>query len=95
MREQANVFIKCLETHDCGRFLVVDAISYDKYPSADAGLSPYEGNRDSKEFRDFEARFGEVEYRSFFVKKSWLKYDTYYFSRLFLDGNKILGAING
>lgn len=95
MREQADVFIKCLETYDCGRFLIVDAISYDKYASADAGLSPYEGDKNSKEARDFEARFGEVEYRSFYVKKSWLKYDTYYFSRLFLDGNKIVGAKNG
>lgn len=93
IREQADTFIKCLRTVDCGRFLLIDAISYDKYEAAESGYLPYiEKDRTSIDYQKLVGANGDIEYHTFYVEKSWLTYDTHYFAKLFLNGNKVLEA---
>ena len=91
IREQADAFIKCLRTVDYGPFMLVDAISYDKYEAALGGILPYmSSDRTSLDYQKFAGANGEIEYHTFYVDKKWLKYDTHYFAKLFLSGNKVL-----
>lgn len=94
IREQADAFIKCLRAVDYGKFMLIDAISYDKYEAACAGTLPYPNfDRTSIDYQKFAGANGEVEYHTFYVLKKWLKYDTHYFAKLFLSGNKILEVL--
>lgn len=85
IREQSDAFIRCLRTQDCGRFLMVDAISYDRIQSADGGILPPPDGTSSRELLEFEGRNGEVKMHTFYIEKSWLHFDTHYFARLFLN----------
>lgn len=91
IREQADAFIKCLRTVDYGRFMLVDTISYDKYESAERGLLPWpNSDRTTMDYQKYAGANGEIEYHTFYIEKRWLKYDTHYFARVFLTGNKVL-----
>lgn len=85
IREQADVFIRCLHTRDCGTFMIVDAISYDRYETATKGMLPCPESCTPREQMEFEGANGEVQMHSFYVDKAWLQFDTHYFAKLFLN----------
>lgn len=89
MREQADSFIKCLKATDYGDFIAVNAISYDRLESAEANILPCMDKREKQRFAD---KNGEIEYRTFYIDKRELMYDTHYFARLLLNnynGNSV------
>lgn len=77
LREQADSYIWIRKTVDCGEHLVVHAISYDRYESAERRLLPV---RD----KQYGATYGDIQERKFKVLKKDLEFDTYYFRKVLL-----------
>ncbi len=78
LREQADSFIRTLETKDCGEFLKVTTICYENLESASKGLLP---NSDPQ----FVATHGQVVRRVFKIPKGEITYDTRYFKSIIFD----------
>jgi len=76
LREQADSYIRILGNEKYKKFIIVTAISYDKYESAAKGLLPCSEAQ-------FKATNGEIKYRRFKIFYEELKYDTYYFATKF------------
>lgn len=76
LREQADSYIRILGNKQYKKFIVITAISYEKYESAEKGLLPCND-------RQFIATNGEIKYRRFKIKYEELKYDTYFFASKF------------
>jgi hypothetical protein len=84
LREQADSYIRVLSTTEYDNYLLVKAISYDNYESAERGYTP------SDKARDVMAH-GEIKEHSFKVYKWELHYDTRYFRNVFFAAPDIAG----
>lgn len=78
VREQCDCFIRLLHADIYDKFIIIDTICYESYQSAEAGFLP---NQNEAE----EAQRGSIEYRSFYIKKNELLYNTNYFASVFYD----------
>jgi hypothetical protein len=81
LREQADSYIRTLKTEDKGDYLIVNAITYDRYESAVSGLLPCND-------KQYQSTNGEITERRFKVFKHELEYDTRYFKGVFLNAPK-------
>ncbi|HHW89464.1 MAG TPA: hypothetical protein GX745_00970 [Clostridiales bacterium] len=93
IREQADCYIRVLQSRFVGPFVYIDTISYQQYNSAEKGILPPLKPRNKKERRELEeftARNGEVVYRTFRMHKREIKFDTYYFSKVFFDDEGVI-----
>lgn len=85
-REQADGFIKCLSTANYGKYFLVNTISYEYLNSASSGILPFASdNKKSRAYEEFVGHYGQVEYRTFYIPKEAINYDTHYFAQLFLN----------
>lgn len=94
LREQADYFIYTKRTYSLPFILVTRVITYDRYDSAEKKLLPIKTrllNKYSKAEVDvYNATNGNIRSGLVFRLKSNIKYDTRYFEKLLLSGDRLL-----
>ena len=83
LREQSDSYIWVRKTADCGDYMVIHAISYDRYESAERRLLPVKD-------KQYGATYGDIAERKFKVYKRDLGFNTYHFRSLLLDTDTTL-----
>lgn len=79
IREQCDFFIRLLGPQFIGNYIIVNAVSYDRIESAEAGYLPTYKEED-------EISRGLIEYHSFLIPLSELTFDSCYFrKKLIID----------
>ena len=92
IREQADCYIRVLKSRFNGAYVFIDTISYQQYNTAEKGvLPPLEPSdkAERRELEEFTARNGEVVYRTFRMHRKEIKYDTYYFAKVFFNDENL------
>lgn len=93
IREQADCYIRVLQSRFSGAYVYIDTISYQQYNTAEKGiLPPLEptNKAERRELEEFIARNGEVVYRTFRMHRREIKYDTHYFAKVFFDDKGVM-----
>lgn len=86
LREQADIYIKCLKTIKLPFFLVVKYRTYDKYSSAVNDIRVTKGGlfSTSDTIKVQHANYGEIEEKFIILSKRKIKYDSRYFKQVFI-----------
>lgn len=93
LREQADFYVRCKRTYKLPFLLVTSVVTYDKYDSAKKGLEPIKTrmlNKYSKAEVDiYKAENGEIRKGLIINLKSKVKYDSRYFEKVLLKGERL------
>ena len=93
LREQADFYVRCKRTYKLPFILITSVITYDKYESAKQCYEPVKNrlmNKYSKAEVDiYNAEKGEIKKGLVFNLKSKVKYDTRYFEKVLLEGERL------
>lgn len=94
LREQADFFVRCKRTYKLPFVLITSVITYDKYKSAQEDLEPIKTrllNKYSKAEVDlYKASNGDIRRGLVFRLKKSIKYDTRYFEKKLLEGERLI-----
>jgi hypothetical protein len=86
LREQQTMFIRCLSCIPYGEYLIVSAITYDRYESALERMPPPKNPDDA----DYELKYGEIVRRRFKIPIKSLTYDTRHFKSRLIKNSEVL-----
>ena len=93
LREQADFYVRCKRTYKLPFLLITSVVTYDKYDSAKKALEPIRSrmlNKYSKAEVDiYKAENGEIRKGLIFSLKRKVKYDSRYFEKVLLEGERL------
>lgn len=87
LREQADVYIKCLKIIKLPFFLILQYRTYDKYSSAVNDIRVTKGGifKTSDTIKVQHANYGEIEEKFIILSKRKINYDSRYFKKVFIE----------
>lgn len=93
LREQADFYVRCKRTYKLPFLLITSVVTYEKYDSAKQCYEPIKSrllNKFSKAEVDiYKAEKGEIRKGLVFNFKPRIKYDTRYFEKVLLEGERL------
>lgn len=93
LREQADFYCVCKKTYKLPFLFITKVITYDKYQSVENGLLPMKNSLFNKEqralYQQYIAQNGDIRSGYVIQFKKNIKYDTRYFEKVLLLGDRI------